>query len=106
MAAWCAGRSTAEVLAALESAGHPGRPGATRRRRRSTTPPIAGFLEPLDYPGAPAPAPVGGFPVDLSATPGRIHGRAPLLGEHTDDVLGELGYDAAAVAELRAAGVV
>ena len=37
MAAWCAGRSTAEVLAALESRGHPGRPGllaAGRTRRR------------------------------------------------------------------------
>jgi crotonobetainyl-CoA:carnitine CoA-transferase CaiB-like acyl-CoA transferase len=29
-----------------------------------------------------------------------------VLGEHTDDVLGELGYDAEAVAALRRAGVV
>ena len=105
MAAWCAGRSTADVLAALESAGIPAGPVYSPQDALDDAS-IAGFLEPLDYPGAPAPAQVGGFPVDLSATPGRIHGRAPLLGEHTDDVLGELGYDAAQVAELRAAGVV
>jgi crotonobetainyl-CoA:carnitine CoA-transferase CaiB-like acyl-CoA transferase len=42
----------------------------------------------------------------LSATPGGIRHRAPLLGEHTDEVLAELGYDAEAVARLREGGVV
>jgi crotonobetainyl-CoA:carnitine CoA-transferase CaiB-like acyl-CoA transferase len=32
--------------------------------------------------------------------------RAPLLGEHTDEILGELGYAAAAIAALRADEVV
>jgi crotonobetainyl-CoA:carnitine CoA-transferase CaiB-like acyl-CoA transferase len=61
---------------------------------------------PVDYPGLPRPAPVADTPVRLSATPGGIRHRAPVLGEHTDDVLGELGYDAEAVAALRRAGVV
>jgi formyl-CoA transferase len=30
--------------------------------------------------------------------------RAPALGEHTDEVLRELGFDAIAIAELRAGG--
>ena len=30
-----------------------------------------------------------GVPLHLTATPGRVHGRAPRLGEHTDDVLAE-----------------
>ncbi len=47
-----------------------------------------------------------GFPVKLSATPARLRRPAPRLGEHTDAVLRELGYDAARVAELRANGVV
>ena len=42
----------------------------------------------------------------LSATPGPIRSAPPLLGEHTDEILAELGYDAAAVADLRARGVV
>jgi crotonobetainyl-CoA:carnitine CoA-transferase CaiB-like acyl-CoA transferase len=47
-----------------------------------------------------------GFPVKLSASPARLRRPAPALGEHTDQVLGELGYDAARLAELRASGVV
>lgn len=42
----------------------------------------------------------------LSATPGGTNWVGPKLGEHTDAVLGELGYDAAARAALRAAGVI
>jgi crotonobetainyl-CoA:carnitine CoA-transferase CaiB-like acyl-CoA transferase len=30
----------------------------------------------------------------------------PLLGQHSDDILGELGYDAARIASLRAAGAI
>ncbi|MDX9706863.1 MAG: CaiB/BaiF CoA-transferase family protein [Azospira sp.] len=42
----------------------------------------------------------------LSATPGDAGGIGPALGEHTDTVLARLGYDAAAIAALRAAGVI
>jgi crotonobetainyl-CoA:carnitine CoA-transferase CaiB-like acyl-CoA transferase len=66
----------------------------------------AGFMQNVDYPGLPKPAPVARVPVRLSATPGEIRTRAPTLGEHTDAVLGEIGYDEAAIAALRAKGVV
>lgn len=39
-------------------------------------------------------------------TPARIGRPAPLLGEHTDEVLGEFGVSAGEIAELRRAGVV
>jgi formyl-CoA transferase len=42
----------------------------------------------------------------LSATPGDIEWPGPALGEHTDAVLAELGYDAASVKDLRGRGVV
>jgi crotonobetainyl-CoA:carnitine CoA-transferase CaiB-like acyl-CoA transferase len=42
----------------------------------------------------------------LSATPGGTRWLGPRLGEHTDDVLGELGYDADAIAALRQDGVI
>jgi crotonobetainyl-CoA:carnitine CoA-transferase CaiB-like acyl-CoA transferase len=42
----------------------------------------------------------------LSATPGGTRWLGPALGEHTDAVLAELGYDGARIAALRAAGVV
>src|ERR1041384_2731199 len=47
-----------------------------------------------------------GSPIDLSGTPPKFYRAAPLLGEHTEEILGRLGYDAYAVAELRAAGVI
>ena len=47
-----------------------------------------------------------GFPVRLSATPGRVVTPPPELGEHTDQVLHGLGYDAAAIAAFRRDGVV
>jgi formyl-CoA transferase len=42
----------------------------------------------------------------LSDTPGETRWLGPELGEHTDEVLQELGYDAAAIAQLRADGVI
>jgi formyl-CoA transferase len=44
---------------------------------------------------------VPGVVPKLVETPGDIGGRGPRLGEHTDEVLGRLGYDATARAVLR-----
>jgi crotonobetainyl-CoA:carnitine CoA-transferase CaiB-like acyl-CoA transferase len=41
-------------------------------------------------------------PVDYSATPAAIRRPAPRLGEHTDEVLAGAGFDAAAIAAIRA----
>jgi crotonobetainyl-CoA:carnitine CoA-transferase CaiB-like acyl-CoA transferase len=42
----------------------------------------------------------------LSATPGRLRRPAPGLGEHTQEILGSLGFDRETIAALTAAGVV
>ncbi|HWH75213.1 MAG TPA: CaiB/BaiF CoA-transferase family protein [Methylibium sp.] len=49
---------------------------------------------------------VPGIVPKLSATPGAVHRRAPRLGEQTEAVLRELGHDEAAIAALRAQGVI
>ena len=47
-----------------------------------------------------------GIPFKLSQTPGAVRRPAPTLGQHTDEILGELGYDTAAIADLRARKIV
>lgn len=47
-----------------------------------------------------------GNAVDLSRTPPRIAIAPPMLGEHTEQVLTSLGYDASAMASLRSSGVI
>ena len=46
------------------------------------------------------------FPVHASATPATIRRPAPRLGEHTAEVLGELGLPRTEIDRLAAAGVV
>jgi formyl-CoA transferase len=46
-----------------------------------------------------------GQPVTLTRTPSTIARSAPLRGEHSDEVLAEIGYDRETLARLKAAGV-
>lgn len=108
MARWCATRTSAEALAALDAAGLPAGPIYTPQQALDD-PQVAAMnmLRSIaDYPGLQRPVPVSGLPVQLSATPGVAPGRPPLLGEHTDAVLAELGYTSAQIRALRDQGVV
>ncbi|MBI4609313.1 MAG: CoA transferase [Candidatus Rokubacteria bacterium] len=49
---------------------------------------------------------VQNLPVTLSRTPGAVRMPAPELGQHTDEILGELGYSSEDVMALRREGVV
>jgi formyl-CoA transferase len=49
---------------------------------------------------------VPGIVPKLSATPGGIRAQAPKLGEHTDAILGEIGYSTAEITALRKGGTV
>ncbi|MCI0545675.1 MAG: CoA transferase [Candidatus Rokubacteria bacterium] len=107
MTEWTAERTTAEALAALEAARIPA--GPLHSPQQALTDPhvrAAGLLTDTDYPGLPRPAPLAPTPVDLSESPGRFRHRAPTLGEHTAEILGELGYDPAAIDGLRARRVI
>jgi crotonobetainyl-CoA:carnitine CoA-transferase CaiB-like acyl-CoA transferase len=45
-----------------------------------------------------------GTPVKFSATPGSVRRGAPILGEHTREILAEYGYSAAEIDRLISAG--
>ena len=47
-----------------------------------------------------------GIPFELSGTPATIRTPPPTLGEHTDEILAEAGFDPGAIARLRREGVV
>jgi crotonobetainyl-CoA:carnitine CoA-transferase CaiB-like acyl-CoA transferase len=104
---WAATRTTEEALAELEKARIPA--GAVNTPQEALDDPHIrqmGYLQRIDFPGLPGPAPIMETPVRLSETPGTLRNRAPLLGEHTDEILSSLGYSAAAIAGFRAEGVV
>jgi formyl-CoA transferase len=56
--------------------------------------------------GRPETVRMVGTPVHLSEAPLEIRHAPPHLGEHTDAVLRDLGYDAARIERLRSEGVV
>jgi crotonobetainyl-CoA:carnitine CoA-transferase CaiB-like acyl-CoA transferase len=64
------------------------------------------MLVETENPGAAKPLVIAGTPVKMSETPGSVRMRAPLVGEHSEAVLAEFGFDAAEIAVLRAAGAV
>ena len=99
-------RSSDAWLEVLDGAGIPAGPILDLPAAFSS--PQAGALGarvPLRHPVLGAVDQVG-IPFELAATPATIRLPPPMLGEHTDEILEGLGYDAAAIGRLRAAAVV
>jgi crotonobetainyl-CoA:carnitine CoA-transferase CaiB-like acyl-CoA transferase len=107
MKAWLANRTTAQAIAELEKARIPAGPVLTVDKVLEDPQVKAReLLKFMDYPGAPRAVPLANTPVRLSETPGGIRHRAPQLGEHTDEILRELGYSEEEVRKFRAAEAV
>ena len=102
LGAWCAERTSQEVLEAMEKARLPAGPVLSPQQVLDD-PHIAakGLFQPVEYPGLDIPAPLMKTPVELSETPGEIRTRPPTLGEHTDQLMEELGYSAEEISDLR-----
>lgn len=103
--AWSGRFPTTEVQAMLDGAGIPAAryneladvwedPQVQHRQLRATTPHAWAESGSVDLIASPL--------AKMSASPATIRMAPPLLGEHTDEILSELGYDAARIEELRA----
>ncbi len=91
-----------------------------RRLEKAAVPagPVSSMLEALRHPQTTAremvvtveqggePVETLGMPVKLSETPVTLERGAPRLGEHTEEVLGEYGFDEAEIAQLLRSGAV
>ena len=102
MQVWCMDKTTKQVLDTLDEARIPCGPVLSAKQTLED-PHIRAmdFLQDMAFPGMEKPASITTTPVKLSKTPGTIRQRTAMLGEHTDEILAELGYDSAAIANLR-----
>jgi crotonobetainyl-CoA:carnitine CoA-transferase CaiB-like acyl-CoA transferase len=107
MAEWCATRPRDAVLAALARAKIPAAPVFSPQQTLDD-PHIraAGLLRDRPVTGSGQLAPLAPHPVEMSVDAAVFERPAPALGQHTREILAELGYDDDAVAALRAQGVV
>jgi crotonobetainyl-CoA:carnitine CoA-transferase CaiB-like acyl-CoA transferase len=107
MIEWCAARSCAEALAELEKASIvAGEIYSPQQAIDDAHIRAAGLLAERSFPTLDATLPLAPTPIELSETPGTYRRPAPLIGEHTDEILQSLGYDAPEIAALHAEKVV
>jgi crotonobetainyl-CoA:carnitine CoA-transferase CaiB-like acyl-CoA transferase len=107
MSAWCCRLTREEAIAELERARVPCGP-CYDLSEVLADPQVASrnLLQEVEYPGAAKPVPIASTPIRLGNKPVNSCRRAPMLGEHTDEVLGEAGFSAKEIAAFKKAGAV
>lgn len=107
MSAWSAERARDEVLAELAAAKIPAAPVLSPQQALDDTHiHRAALLREQRFGSDGARYPLAPHPVEMSSEASEVRQNAPRLGQHTAQILGELGYDADAIAALRALRVV
>jgi formyl-CoA transferase len=97
---------SADLLAALEAAGVPCAPVNTVEQALSDPQVEAlGAVVGVEHPAA-GDLRLIRWPFELSETPAELRQPPPLLGQHTEELLGELGFSVDEIVELRREGAV
>ncbi len=89
--AWSSTRTRAEIIELLGSEVPVGPVNTIADIFEDPHPHLRGMLVELEQPGSATPVTVAGQPIKFLGGGSGVRTRAPLLGEHTDEVLGELG---------------
>ena len=99
-------RTTHEWVSVLDEAGVPVGPIQTVDQALSDPQVIArGMVAELEHP-TEGPIRIVGSPIRLTRTPTSVRMAPPLLGQHTDDILRELGLSGQEIASMRESGAV
>jgi crotonobetainyl-CoA:carnitine CoA-transferase CaiB-like acyl-CoA transferase len=107
MNAWLKSKTVGEATSALNAARLPS--GRVFDLDEAVNDPhvvATGLLQPIECAGASTPIRIANTPVRLSETPGSIRSRAPRTGEHTFEILTELGFSQPEIDDMQAAQVV
>jgi formyl-CoA transferase len=67
---------------------------------------IRSMIAEVPHPGTDVPVQIANTPIHMSKTPGGVRERAPVLGEHTVEVLTDWGFSADEIQRLRADDIV
>jgi crotonobetainyl-CoA:carnitine CoA-transferase CaiB-like acyl-CoA transferase len=103
--AWCTGRDIDSALAVLKAADVPAGKIYSVRDMMSDPQYLAREMFEQHHFADGTPLKLPAITPKLSETPGRTKWMGPELGQHNDEVLAGLGYDAAAIADLKRDGV-
>ena len=105
MQEWTSQRTTTEAIESLEAARIPcGEVLSPQAALDNEQVAAMNFLTPTDYPGLAKPAAVARMPIDFSAINTAIRHRAPILGEHTNEILDSLGFTSQDIESFRKEG--
>ena len=105
MQEWTGQRTTTEAIESLEAARIPcGEVLSPQAALDNEQVAAMNFLTPTDYPGLAKPAAVARMPIDFSAINTAIRHRAPILGEHTNEILDSLGFTSQDIESFRKEG--
>lgn len=99
--AWSASRTKAEITLALDGKVPFGPVNTAADIYADPHVAARQMLVELEHPGSARPVTVASTPIRMTATPGGVVHRAPLVGENTSDVLLALGLSAAEIDALK-----